>query len=129
MPELTWRAERLIDEFNEGADTRHGIANVLKHLAYAFDVYCDSEYETMVGVPVSTLDELVAELTIPLPPEPEPTDDELLALMPQLTRDNLAQAARALAQQAGTGAGVFRVSLNTDALEYARAVLEHYGDQ
>jgi hypothetical protein len=41
----------------------------------------------------------------------------------------LAAASRALAQQAGTNAGVFRVSLNTDALEYARTVLEHYTDQ
>ena len=65
MTDLTSRAQRLIDEFEEGEDTRHGIANVLKHLAYAFDVYCDSDYTSMVGVPVQTLDELVAELTVP----------------------------------------------------------------
>ena len=53
-----------------------------------------------------------------------PTDQELLELMPQQMRDNLAAASRALAQQAGTAAGVFRTGLNTDALEFARAVLE-----
>ena len=65
MTDLTSRAQRLIDEFEEGEDTRHGIANVLKHLAYAFDMYCDSNDTTNVGLPVQTLDELVAELTVP----------------------------------------------------------------
>ena len=62
---LTSRAQRLIDEFEEGESVRHGIANVLTHLAYAFDMICDGEGESMVGVPVSTLDELAAELTAP----------------------------------------------------------------
>jgi hypothetical protein len=56
-----------------------------------------------------------------------PTDEELLALMPQQMRDDLAAASRALAKQAGTAAGVFRVGLNTDALDFARAVLAHWG--
>jgi hypothetical protein len=59
---LTFRAQRLIDEFEEGEDTRHGIARVLTHLAYAFDMVCDGDGESMAGVPVSTLDELAAEL-------------------------------------------------------------------
>jgi hypothetical protein len=62
---LTSRAQRLIDEFEEGESVRHGIAKVLTHLAYAFDVYCVGEYESMIGVPVSTLEELAAELTAP----------------------------------------------------------------
>jgi hypothetical protein len=62
---LTSRAQRLIDEFEEGESVRHGIARVLAHLAYAFDMICDGEGESMVGVPVSTLDELAAELTAP----------------------------------------------------------------
>jgi hypothetical protein len=62
---LTSRAQRLIDEFKEGDDVRHGIAKVLTHLAYAFDMICDGDGESMVGVPVSTLDELAAELTAP----------------------------------------------------------------
>jgi hypothetical protein len=62
---LTSRAQRLIDEFEEGEDICHGIANVLTHLAYAFDQVCDGEGESMVGVPVSTLDALAMELTVP----------------------------------------------------------------
>jgi hypothetical protein len=129
MPKPTWRAEILICEFNRCTDTRHRIVHVLKHLACAFQEYYGGENESIVAVPVSTLDELVTELLALPPDEPRPTDDELSALMPQQMRDNLAAASRALAQQAGTNAGVFRVSLNTDALEYARTVLEHYTDQ
>ena len=62
---LTSRAQRLIEEFEDGQDVRHGIASVLKHLAYAFQVTCDGEGESLVGVPVSTLEELAAELEAP----------------------------------------------------------------
>jgi hypothetical protein len=62
---LTQRAQRLIDVFEEGKDVRHGIANVLIHLAYAFDATCDCEDGSMDGVPVSILDELASELTAP----------------------------------------------------------------
>jgi hypothetical protein len=61
------------------------------------------------------------------PEPPEPTDQELLELMPQPMRDDLAAAARAMAQQAGTAAGIFRTVLNTHALTYARAVLAQHG--
>jgi len=62
---LTQRSQRLIDEFEEGETVRHGIANVLTHLAYVFEVVCDGEGESMVGVPVNTLLELAGELTTP----------------------------------------------------------------
>ena len=62
---LTSRAQRLIEEFEEGENVRHGLANVLEHLAAAFYMYCDGKYESMLGVPVSTLDELAVELTAP----------------------------------------------------------------
>jgi hypothetical protein len=62
---LTSRAQRLIEEFEDGQDARHGIANVLNHLVYAFQVSCDGEGESLVGVPVSTLEELAAELEAP----------------------------------------------------------------
>jgi len=65
MTDLTSRAQRLIDEFEQADDVRHGIAKVLTHLAYAFDMVCDGDGESMVGVPVSTLDALAAELTAP----------------------------------------------------------------
>ena len=61
---LTSRAQRLIDEFEEGQDVRHGIANVLVHLASAWDNYSDGD-EFWHGVTVSTLEEFAAELTAP----------------------------------------------------------------
>jgi len=60
---LTQRAQRLIEEFEYGQDTRHGIANVLIHLAVAWDSYSDDT--TLVGVCCSTLEDMAAELTAP----------------------------------------------------------------
>ena len=60
---LTQRAQRLIEEFEEGQDTRHGIANVLDLLAHAWDSYSDDT--TLVGVRCSTLEDMAAELTAP----------------------------------------------------------------
>lgn len=57
--------------------------------------------------------------------EPEPSDEELLALMPQEMRADLAAASRALAEEAGVAPGVFRVLLNRHVLDYARIVLSH----
>jgi hypothetical protein len=51
------RSERFIEEFESGKNMRHGIANVLKHLAYAFG---DGE-----AVPISLIEEIVSELTAP----------------------------------------------------------------
>ena len=59
-------------------------------------------------------------------PEPEGlTDEELLELMPQQFRDDLATVSRLAAHGAGPDItpGIFRVSLNTGALDYARAVI------
>lgn len=65
MDHLTSRAQRLIEEFEEGQDARHGIANVLNHLIFAYDSYCDGEGESLHGVPVSTLHDLIYELKAP----------------------------------------------------------------
>lgn len=51
---MTSRSERFIEEFESGKNMRHGIANVLKHLAYAFG---DGE-----AVPISLIEEIVPEL-------------------------------------------------------------------
>jgi hypothetical protein len=61
---LTSRAQRLIDEFEEGESIRHGIANVLLHLATAWANYSDGE-ECWHGVTTNTLEEFAAELTAP----------------------------------------------------------------
>jgi hypothetical protein len=59
-------------------------------------------------------------------PEPQgPTDEELLMLMPETMRDEFSYAARVCSDATGgqVKPGIFRVALNTAALEYARAVL------
>ena len=59
-------------------------------------------------------------------PEPEGlTDEALLELMPQQFRDDLATVSRVAAHGAGSDItpGIFRVSLNTGALDYARAAI------
>ena len=63
MTEITQRAQRLIDEFEEGKDTRHGIAKVLLHLAVAWDSYSDDT--TLQGVRCSILEDMAKELTAP----------------------------------------------------------------
>jgi hypothetical protein len=64
-------------------------------------------------------------------PEPvAPTDEELLELMPQQMRDDLANAARALAgfDRANVkSAGAMRIILNRQAANHARAVLAKWG--
>lgn len=64
-------------------------------------------------------------------PEPErPTDKELLELMPQQFRNDLATVSCLAVHGSGPGIepGIFRVTLNTGALEFARAVLDHFGN-
>jgi hypothetical protein len=60
---LTQRAQRLIEEFEYGQDTRHGIANVLTLLANGWESYSDDG--TLVGVRCSTLEYMATELTAP----------------------------------------------------------------
>ena len=63
--------------------------------------------------------------------EPEgPTDEELMELMPQQMRDDLAAAARALACFAGPKASTAcRIILNRHAVDHARAALAKWGHQ
>ena len=148
---LTSRAQRLIDEFEEGGSVRHGIAKVLTHLT---DNYGD--VESWYAVPASTLVQLAAELTAPclltralagdkaepvsdgpaVPDDREPasvttypTDKELLELMPETMRDEFSYAAKVCSDATGgqVKPGIFRVALNTAALEYAQAVLARWG--
>lgn len=65
-------------------------------------------------------------------PEPVgPTDEEIMDLMPQQMHEDLAAAARALAEQAGTDSrsatGVMRIMLNRHAVDHARAILARWG--
>lgn len=65
-------------------------------------------------------------------PEPEgPTDEEILELMPQQMRDDLAAAARALAgfdPDNFKAASVFRIILNRHSVDHSRAVLSRWGN-
>jgi len=58
----------------------------------------------------------------------QPTDKELLELMPETMRDEFSYAARTCSNAMGgrVKPGIFRVALNTAALEYAQAVLARY---
>ena len=59
----------------------------------------------------------------------EPTDEELLKLMPETMLDEFSYAAKVCSDATGgqVKPGIFRVSLNTGALDYARAVLARWG--
>jgi hypothetical protein len=63
---LTSRAQRLIEkfEYGESVSVRHGIANVLLHLAAAWGNYSDGDV-FWHGVTVDTLEEFAAELIAP----------------------------------------------------------------
>ena len=70
-------------------------------------------------------------ITPPTEPAP-PTDEEIMELMPQQMRDDLANAARALAgfDRANVkAAGAMRIILNRHAVDHARAVLARWGAQ
>lgn len=65
-------------------------------------------------------------------PKPQgPTDEQIMELMPQQMHEDLAAAARALAEQAGTDSrsatGVMRIMLNRHTVDLARAVLVRWG--
>ena len=76
-------------------------------------------------------DEARAYLAQPKPEEP--TDEEIMRLMPQQMHEDLAAAARALAEQASTisprATGIMRIMLNRHAVDLARAVLARWGSQ
>ena len=62
-------------------------------------------------------------------PEPvAPTDEEIMELMPQQMRDDLAAAARAMIGfENPKAAGACRIILNRHAVDHARAVLARWG--
>ena len=70
---------------------------------------------------------LSARTALAQPKTEGPTDEELLELMPQEMRDDLAELSRMAAQQHGSKPGIFRVVLNTNVMAYARAVLAKWG--
>ena len=79
---------------------------------------------------ISTADSVIAKADAALAqPEPqEPSGAELLELMPEIMRDEFSYAAKVCSDATGgkVEPGIFRVALNTAALEYAQAVLARY---
>jgi hypothetical protein len=76
------------------------------------------------------MDAMAATTAALAQPEPvAPTDEELLELMPETMRDEFSYAAKTCSDVTGGAVkpGIFRVVLNTAALEYARAVLARWG--
>ena len=63
----------------------------------------------------------------------EPSDEEIMGLMPQQMHDDLATAVRAIAEQEGIDStpakGVLRFILNRHVVDLARAVLARWGHQ
>ena len=60
----------------------------------------------------------------------EPTDEEIMELMPQQMRDDLAAAARALTgfdRAKVKAAGAMRIILNRHAVDHVRAALAKWG--
>jgi hypothetical protein len=57
----------------------------------------------------------------------EPTDQELLEMMPEEMRDEYSYAAQVCSEVTGVKPGIFRVVLNTVSLQYARAILSKWG--
>ena len=65
-------------------------------------------------------------------PEPvAPTDEEIMELMPQQMRDDLAAAARAMIgfDNPKAAAAAIRIILNRHAVDHARVVLAKWGNQ
>ena len=58
----------------------------------------------------------------------QPTDQELLELMPETMRDEFSYAAKTCSDAIGgrVKPGIFRVALNTAALEYTQVILQRY---
>ena len=71
-----------------------------------------------------------AERPAAQPVAEEPTDDEVMELMPQQMRDDLAAAARAMIGfDNPKAAAACRIILNRHAVDHARAVLAKWGHQ
>ena len=87
---------------------------------YNRDKIDDSTYDTICRA-------LLAQ-----PEQVAPTDEEIMELMPQQMRDDLAAAAYALAgfyRADPKAVGLIRITLNRHAVDHARAVLAKWGHQ
>ncbi len=124
--------------------TRNLLISLASHMAYmqgqleARHELDDPEdfywYRESVALRQKVIDALADGPAVPEGREPasvvsEPSDRELLELMPETMRDEFAYAATTCSDATGgqVKPRIFRVCLNTAALEYARAVLARWG--
>ena len=119
--------------------TRNLLISLASHMAYmqgqleAFTQQSDPEdfywYRESVALRQKVIDALDEGDGSAVPEGREPTDEELLELMPETMRDEFSYAAKQCSDATGgqVKPGIFRLSLNTAALEYARAVLARWG--
>ena len=118
--------QRLADALHDAADDVEGWGN------YASSYFQEKhDLSGNVAKIHAQADEARAYLA---QPEPEgPTDEEIMQLMPQQMHEDLAAAARALAEQASTisprATGIMRIMLNRHAVDLARTVLDRWGSQ
>ena len=103
-------------------------------LANDLEEYGEAIVDAGVGwVDPDTRELLIRARALLAQPEPEaPTDEEIMELMPQQMRDDLAAAARALTgfDRANVkAAGAIRIILNRHAVDHARAALAKWGHQ
>jgi hypothetical protein len=122
-------------------ETRDLIQRLTDALINAVRIIYNEDGTQDISTAALVLTEALMYLTRPAPDGPavpdgrepasvtyQPTDQELLELMPETMRDEFSYAARTCSDAMGgrVKPGIFRVALNTAALEYARAVLERY---
>ena len=90
--------------------------------------HIDSEARAALAEPVSD-GPAVPDDREPASVTTYPTDKELLELMPETMRDEFSYAAKVCSDATGgqVKPRIFRVALNTAALEYAQAVLARWG--
>ena len=103
--------------------TRDLIQRLADELTNAIRVIHNEDGTQHISTAAPVLDEARAYLS---QPDPEGlTDEELLELMPETMRDEFSCIAKLYSDATGgqVEPGIFRVALNTAALEYAQAVL------
>jgi len=92
-----------------------------------WDATADFNFNDFGHAAADIVDRARAALTTP-PPEP-PTNEEILDLMPEEMRAEFSNTSKlySTAMHGQVKPGIFRVVLNTMALEYVRAALDRWG--
>lgn len=133
VAELIRTANYLDDDWYHGsARVARRAADLLERLASPACVVLKPSPELIAAFKAAGYGRIESMERLAPQPQPEgPSDEELLELMPQQFRDDLATVSRLAAHGTSPDVtpGIFRVSLNTGALDYARAVLARWGRQ